>query len=112
MRKVECKFLWVLCAMVLISSAAWGQAARGTLTGTVLDQSGARVPAAQVSLTNLATNARWKSVSSDSGVFAFHELPPGTYDLTINVAGFQNYVQKGITITVGQTVTFNPTLQL
>jgi hypothetical protein len=101
-----------MCLIVLISTAAWGQAARGTLTGTILDQSGAMVPNAQVGLTSQATNARWNAASSGNGVFAFHELPPGAYDLSINVPGFQQYVQKGIIIAVGQTATLNPVLQL
>jgi len=60
----------------------------GTISGTVLDPSGARVPQASVTITNKATGARESAETDDTGDFSFTNLPPGTYTLTTTKVGF------------------------
>ena len=62
---------------------------RASLTGTVTDPSGAVVPGAKVSLTDVSTGHTWEATSNDSGVYNFNALPPDTFKLTVSMAGFQ-----------------------
>ena len=103
---------WTLCLAVLLSGAAWAQIGRGTLTGTVQDPSGAVIPNATITLTDEATNSTRDGVSSGSGVFTFPELPPSVYDLTITAPGFNQYKQRGITVSVGETASLKSILQV
>jgi hypothetical protein len=98
-------------AMLLTPVAVWAQAG-GTLTGTVIDQGGAFVPKAKIVLTNEATQGRWESESTGTGAFTIHELPPGVYDLAVSFAGFRDYVQKGLTVKIGDTTSVGVTLQV
>lgn len=104
--------VWALCLGVLMSGAAWGQIGRGTLTGAVQDPSGALVPNAAITLIDQGTNSRREAVSSGSGQFTFPELPPSVYDLLIKSPGFQQYMQRGITVTVGETTSVKPVMQV
>ena len=74
---------------VLISSVLAGaQTFRGTLTGTVLDASGAAIPNASVQLTNPLTNEVLNSKTNGAGDFSFPELQVGSYKLLVSASGF------------------------
>ena len=99
-------FLFAMCG------AAWGQVGQGTLSGSVGDASGAMVPGATLTLVNVATQGRWTGASTSAGDYTITNLPPGVYDLTVESAGFKEYVQRGITVSVGATSTVNVVLQI
>src|ERR1700683_828970 len=61
----------------------------GKVIGTVTDPSGAVVPKAQVQLINVGTSAALTAMADDSGGFNFPAVPPGTYRLTVTLAGFR-----------------------
>src|SRR5947208_1059104 len=82
----------VFCAMTLPVMAQ--VANTGSVQGTVLDQSGAAVPDASVTLTNSATTATLGAQTNSSGVFRFPIVPVGRYTLTVNKPGFKTYVQS------------------
>ncbi len=72
----------LLAAVVLTTLPALAQFQRGTIVGTVSDQSGAVVGKAQVMLKNLGTNEE-RSVNTDEhGEYTFASLLPGTYQVT------------------------------
>jgi hypothetical protein len=100
-----------LVIALFLPAAVWAQA-RGTLTGTVSDPAGAVVPKAKVVVINEATHGRWNSETTGSGSFTVPDLPPGIYDLNVTVAGFREFVQKGITVKVGDTATVDVALQV
>ncbi len=93
-------FLVLLLALTISARAQIGNASLG---GTVTDQSGAAMPGAELTLTNAATGFEAKFTADDRGEYTFRNLTPGTYDLKASKAGFQNYVQKGIVITINQS---------
>jgi hypothetical protein len=79
----------LVASAVLVSSVfAGAQTFRGSLTGTVVDASGAAIPNANVQLTNPATNETLTSKTNGSGDFSFPELSVGAYKLLISAAGF------------------------
>jgi len=85
-----------LCTIWLAGSAE--AQFRGSLRGTVTDQSGAVLPGATVTLTNKDTNAKLTSTSDDNGIYQFNALPPAPYRLTVEHAGFKQKVLDSVQI--------------
>jgi hypothetical protein len=83
-----------------------------SLSGTVVDPSGAAVPAATVTVQNTGTGFTRTTKSGNSGDYLFPVLPVGEYTLTVVKPGFQTYAQKGIVLTVNRSATQMVTLQL
>jgi hypothetical protein len=88
------------------------QSASASLTGQVLDITGAVIPGADLVITNADTGLTSKGQTSGTGVYLITALPPGHYVLACNKAGFQKVLFKGITLTVGQAGTLNVTLNV
>jgi hypothetical protein len=65
------------------------QSTFGSILGTVRDVTGAVVPGAQITLTNLGTTAKRTQVSDATGNYTFNNVDVGSYSLTIAAAGFQ-----------------------
>jgi Carboxypeptidase regulatory-like domain/TonB dependent receptor len=79
-----------LAAILLLSMATLAHAQFGSsLAGTVEDSSGAVLPGATVTLTNLSTNQKLVAVSSGSGAYHFNELPSGHFSLAVTAKGFK-----------------------
>jgi hypothetical protein len=94
---------------LLFASSAWAQSA-GRLTGTVTDPAGSVVSNAPVVLTEGSTQTKYNTVTNAQGIYAFTEVAPGAYNLSIAAPSFKQYSQNGITVVVGQTFTVNATL--
>jgi hypothetical protein len=99
-------------AAVLLAPLVFGQSERGSLTGVVLDASGAPIPNVPVAITNRATNAAEHVTTTTAGEFAAPNLAPGTYRIEVAVSGFRRFVEDGITLTAGATVRTDARLQL
>ena len=78
----------LLALMCAITIPSWAQTF-GEITGQVRDQSGAALPAARVTATNIGTNAVRTTLSTDAGVYSFPSLTPGTYNVRVEKAGFK-----------------------
>lgn len=83
------------------------QGTTSSLTGQVMDTTGAVIPHSKVTAKDNATNQTFTQETSDSGSFLFPQLPPGTYTLTAEHEGFSTLVQNNVTLTVGQSGTLN-----
>jgi hypothetical protein len=105
-------FLGAVLAMVVTANLAAQVAGRGSLSGLVTDPSGAAVPAASVTLTNVATGVALKNKTSGSGLYSFISLVPGSYQLEVSLTGFQTAVRNQIAIAVDQAETVNVTLKV
>jgi Carboxypeptidase regulatory-like domain/TonB dependent receptor-like, beta-barrel len=88
------------------------QVASGTIVGTARDSSGAVVPNAKITCTNVATGVARNVVAGNLGAYTIPGLPVGTYDLQASAPGFKNEVRKGVTVTVGASVAVNFTLSV
>src|SRR5258708_14194875 len=97
---------------LLLASSLLAQYTTATLSGNILDASGAPIPAARVAIRNIATGFAQTTQSSDDGSFLFPRLPVGDYELTADKPGFSSYLQTGITLTVNQQPTHNITLKV
>ena len=100
--KRRAQLLLGLSLLFLASSNMWAQfAQRGALAGTVFDASGAVVPAAQVTLLDLAHNQSRDIKTDSAGHFEFDNLAAGQYQLTSTVRGFKTQKSESISINIG-----------
>jgi len=108
------RMFWkVLLFFVCVSTVAWSQADRGTITGTVQDTTGAVVPGAIVTLVEVQTGVSYMGdKSNEQGVYRILNLPVGKYTLTFAKDGFKTYVRSGVTISIAQNVTLNAKLEV
>lgn len=95
----------VLAVAVLsltLSQKGWSQEVRGSISGTVLDQSGAAVIHAHIDAVQVETGFTRGTNTDAQGHYLLVLLPLGHYRLEATAPGFQKYVQAGITISVDQ----------
>ena len=88
--------------LLMLVLPVFAQNITGTITGTVIDQGGAVVPAAEVTLTNQQTRARQSTTSNASGMFLFPSVLPGTYRIEIAMDGFRSYQLNDLPITMNE----------
>lgn len=106
------KQLWAAAIVIAISAEPlWAQATLGNLTGQVSDPTGAAVPGAKITATNVSTAVSSSTVSTATGSYSL-PLYPGVYQLSVQAEGFKRYVREGVTITAGATLRLDPALEL
>jgi len=95
----------VLCALAVAFAGArlYSQAVNATLVGNVSDASGAVVPGAKVTLTEVQTGSIRTNQTNEGGNYVFPDLPPGKYSLTVEQAGFKKQARNDIDILVDTT---------
>ncbi|HEY6387465.1 MAG TPA: TonB-dependent receptor [Candidatus Acidoferrum sp.] len=108
---------WAVLGIVILcgwSKPAFSQggASAAQLNGTVRDASGGSVAKASLSLRDIGTNRTYTAVSNDNGLYVIPNLPPGSYELTAEAAGFAKSTQTGIVLTVGQVATIDVTVSV
>ena len=109
------KTLVVLLFVGLLAFAVTGvqaQITSTTLVGTVSDSTGAVVPGAQVSATNVDTNFKRTVQSNGEGAYRLEFLPVGSYKLEVTATGFKAYTRTGIVLEVAQIAQADVTLQI
>jgi Tfp pilus assembly major pilin PilA len=100
-------------AMLLAGIVAFtvqAQTSRAQITGLVTDSSGAIVPNATVTLSNAATGISTVRKTSDTGLYVFDLVNPGTYSVQVEATGFPKFVQQNIQVQSGGDVTVNAVL--
>jgi len=96
---------WMLMALLCglgLAVASQAQNQNGSLNGYVFDAQHGAVPNATVTATDRDTKTTYKATSDTQGHFAILDVPPGTYDLSVNGAGFKTFVQEGVTLHVNE----------
>src|SRR2546426_11140468 len=74
------------------------------LTGEILDPSGRPIPQASILLTDLETNAVFRTMSGADGRYLFSEVRPGKYSIAVEAAGFQRLVRSNVTLAAGEKI--------
>lgn len=102
-----------LIFLALVAGAgarASAQEITGTITGTVVDQTGAPLPGAVVSARHLEKGLSREVATSKAGVYTLPFLTTGPYEVTVSLSGFKTFVAKNITIHVNDRLELNATL--
>lgn len=100
----------LIALLALAVPRAEGQAVYGTLIGTVLDSSGAVVPAARVTIIDVNKGTVLSTSTNESGNYTQAQLTPGTYKVSIDKQGFKTFSQQNVTVTVGLSTRVDATL--
>lgn len=89
----------LICAVVcLCASALVAQMTTGSITGTVTDPQGAVVPGANVRVVSQSTGIARQQVTDQTGHFTLSGLPPDTYTLSAEHAGFKRYERRDVVL--------------
>ncbi|HEX4920389.1 MAG TPA: carboxypeptidase-like regulatory domain-containing protein, partial [Candidatus Bathyarchaeia archaeon] len=106
-------FVLALVVLGLCVPQSWGQiTGQGTIAVRVLDQSGAAVPDAKLTLEDLASSRSQTAVAGSTGTYSFVALTVGTYKLTVEKAGFQSQVLESVAVQATRTTDVTVTLTI
>lgn len=108
--KTKRLFLLFICLSALFSSLAFGQTFRGSIAGSVLDNSGGAIPAAKVQALSKTTGLSFDTVTNDAGDFSLPNLPLGFYDVTVSKDGFQAQKIASVEVAVSRTTNISAKL--
>ncbi len=101
----------VFLILISMAAVAWAQAPTGDISGTVFDESGAVVPAATVTIVNKATGLSRTAHTGADGIFGATSLPPGVYEVRVELAGFRTLLRQA-TVETGSVTTADLHLQV
>jgi len=97
---------------VLLFSALGAVAQTASVTGRVMDSTGAVIPGSSVVIVNQGTGADRSTTTNESGYYTFSLLQPGRYQMRIERQGFKSIAQSGITLETDQRAELNFTLDI
>ena len=98
------KFQLLTVLMLLFTAAfALGQGiATGSISGTVVDPTGAVVGIATVTAQNIETGLALAGQTNEAGYFTFRSVPPGTYKVTVEAKGFRKVELSQVSVQVAR----------
>jgi hypothetical protein len=98
--------------LLLMSAVAFGQSQNASLEGQVTDKSGAIIPQATATISAAERQFSATVQTDNEGRFAFPNLAPGMYDLSISASGFRTFVQRQIQLLVNQAARIDAGLEV
>ncbi len=110
MRKIS--LLLVLVWLASAAGIAGAQVDTGSLVGTVRDSSGAMLPNASVTATNVDTGVSLAVKTGSDGDYVLTPLKIGTWSLSVEAPGFQKEVRAGLVLNVQQNIRLDFTLKV
>ncbi len=100
---------WLVLTFPAISMA---QGTSAVVSGFVTDSSGAKLPGALVTYTNVATDLSGTATTNGDGLYRISGLSAGTYKATVASNGFKTEVKEGIDLQIEEQVSVNYTLEV
>ncbi len=97
----------IFCGILLVitsASPAFSQAVSATITGTVTDASSGVVANARVTITEMNTGVSHAVLTNESGNYTLANIPPGRYQVTVELPGFKKEIKDNIEVVVDSTV--------
>ncbi len=96
-----------LGCLLLVSRASFGQFDSGQIAGFVHDASGSVVPGARVIATNEGNLEEHRATTNDSGHYVFPALVVGVYTISVEGAGFNKFVRKGVKLSAADRLSLD-----
>ncbi|HLE63452.1 MAG TPA: TonB-dependent receptor [Pyrinomonadaceae bacterium] len=112
MKKTTFSLLLCTVLQIVVSYGVAAQTGTSSVSGTVTDPQGNLVPNATVTLTSVGTSTSRTQQTNDSGVFNFELIPPGEYQLEVQVSGFKKAVVPDVRALVSRANTVDVTLEI
>jgi hypothetical protein len=106
------KTAWTLLLLALPLACLYAAEPSGSISGSVLDPSGAPVPKTRVTVTNTATGLNRETTTASDGGFVFPLIAVGPYTVTAEAAGFRRFEQRGVVVATDVNVTVPVALQV
>src|SRR3984893_4279939 len=97
----------ILPLLILVFAATALAQTTASIQGTVSDQSGAAVVGAKVTVKNTALGIERTTQTSSTGSYEVPALPPGTYSVQVQIAGFETQLAKGVVLEVSNNAVQN-----
>jgi hypothetical protein len=98
-----CLLLFLLVFSILHQVPVLGQTISGIIAGTIVDPSGAVLPAVSITVENPETGRAYVASTNDQGYYRIPEVPPGLYEVTAELGGFQSEKHIGVRVSVNRT---------
>jgi hypothetical protein len=106
------RVLSIVTFCLFSSVLLFSQTDRGTITGAIADSTGAVIPGANITATNIQTTSKYETVSTETGNYTLTQLPVGSYEVTVELPGFKKYVRQGVTVLSSTTVRIDVALEV
>ena len=100
--KVRYQVVFAALFTLMLPLAISAQEFRGAISGAVTDATGGTVAGAKVTVTETNTNTKIETVTESTGQYTAPFLLPGDYEVAVRMAGFKEFVRKGIHVGAGE----------
>jgi len=110
--KVCVRIWFAVAAIFIFTAAARAQSTTQGVLGLVADSSGAVIPGAKVTLTNVGTNVVLTTATNETGNYTFTLIPVGNYDLRVEAQGFKVETVRNMRVEMAAQVRQDFTLDI
>ncbi len=107
-RKVLALFACLIASLACLTA----QEFRASISGHILDKSGASIPQAKVQAIDTATGETFTATADSSGAYSIPLLKPGVYKIVVTAPGFKQFVRENLTLAVGQSAGVDAALEI
>ena len=94
----------LLILLLVFAGIAWSQTTSGSISGTVLDAQAAAIPGANVSALETLQKFTFTAKTNESGMFVFTQVPPGTYTIKVEAAGFKTLERPALVVNANDKI--------
>ncbi len=103
----------LLLALLVLAAGAWAQDSFGTISGTVMDSTGAAIPGAKITIRNTDKGVVVREVETGAtGLYMVTKLVVGRYSVTVEATGFKKVTISSIDLNVGEIYRSDVTMQV
>ena len=111
LKKISLFCILAFCVLLAVSTSHAQITTTGTINGTVVDQSGAIIPGAKITITQIETRTDTQTLSNSSGNFVQVGLNSGHYDVSVSMNGFEVFRETNIYLEPMATYTVHASLR-
>src|SRR5262245_17449910 len=97
-------------AIISLAGNLCGQTT-GRISGFVKDPAGSSIPSVNITARMTEQQSTTKAVTNSEGFYDFVALPPGSYELTFEAAGFRRHVRSGVDLSINQNLRVDTALE-